>query len=429
MSYYKRLVDKELSFRLSCSGAVLITGPKWCGKTTTGQEQAKSILKMQDPDFREGYLATANTKPSLLLKGEKPRLIDEWQEAPVLWDAVRTAVDNENKDGLFILTGSVNVDETKIHHSGTGRISRLKMYPMSLYESNESNGKISLKELFDEPDKDIDGVESNLEIEDLIFAACRGGWPGSLFKSSREGSLFVAKDYFINLCENDISSVDGVKRNPAWTQAILQSYARNISTLAKTTNLLKDLKGKIENISIDTLTAYISALEKLYVLEDLDAWNPSIRSATAIRAGRKREFVDPSIAVAALGLTTEYLEKDLKTFGFIFECLCIRDLKIYSTSMDGRMAYYHDRYGLEADGVLSLRDGRYALLEFKLGSREIEEGAAHLLEIKKLVREYNKKETQCPLREPDLMIVVTGGKMAYTRNDGVKVIPIGTLKD
>ena len=204
---------------------------------------------MQDPDFREGYLATANTKPSLLLKGEKPRLIDEWQEAPVLWDAVRTAVDNENKDGLFILTGSVNVDETKIHHSGTGRISRLKMYPMSLYESNESNGKISLKELFDEPDKDIDGVESNLEIEDLIFAACRGGWPGSLFKSSREGSLFVAKDYFINLCENDISSVDGVKRNPAWTQAILYSYARNISTLAKTTNLLKDLKEKL-NLTI-----------------------------------------------------------------------------------------------------------------------------------------------------------------------------------
>lgn len=429
MNYYRRIVDKELLFRLSCTGAVLITGPKWCGKTTTGEVQAKSVLKMQDPDFRDGYLATANAKPSLLLKGEKPRLIDEWQEAPVLWDAVRTAVDNENKDGLFILTGSVNVDEAKIHHSGTGRISRLKMYPMSLYESKESTGEISLEELFKNPEKDIDGIESKLEIEDLIFAACRGGWPGSLFKSSKEGSLFVAKDYFVNLCENDISSVDGIKRNSNWTQAILQSYARNISTLAKTTNLLKDLKGKIENISVDTLTAYISALEKLYVLEDLEAWNPSIRSATAIRSGKKREFVDPSIAVAAMGLTCEYLEKDLKTFGFIFECLCIRDLKIYTTSLNGKMAYYRDRYGLEADGVLSLGDGRYALLEFKLGTKDIEEGAAHLLEIKKLIREYNQKEKQCPLREPDLMIVITGGKMAYTRNDGVKVIPIGTLKD
>lgn len=427
--YWNRIVDRELDLRLEAFGATLIVGPKWCGKTTTAEEKAKSVLKMQDPDMRDGYLATAKAKPSLLLKGETPRLIDEWQEAPILWDAVRTAVDDRQEEGLFILTGSTSVDDSQIHHSGTGRISRLKMYPMSLYESRESNGTISLKELFEHPEMDIDGVMSEMRIEDLIFAACRGGWPSALRKKSDAARLIVANDYLKNVCETDISTVDGVTRNPVLAELILKSYARNISTLAKKNSIYKDVAANVESLSMPTLDSYITALTRLFVIEDIDAWCPSIRSATTIRSGKKRAFIDPSIAVAALGLSPDYLEKDLKTFGFIFECMCIRDLKVYSQALKGKVSYYHDRYDLEADAVLHIGDGRYALIEFKLGSVEIEEGAKHLLKIKELVQTYNKMEKQVPLREPDLLLVITGGNMAYTRQDGVKVIPIGCLKD
>ena len=427
--YLPRIVDAELNLRLDAFGATLIVGPKWCGKTTTGEQKAKSVLRMQDPDKRDAYLATAEAKPSLLLKGETPRLIDEWQMAPVLWDAVRVAVDARQEEGLFILTGSTSVDEKKIMHTGTGRISRMKMYPMSLYESKESNGNISLKELFDNPDLDIDGITSDLSIEELIFAACRGGWPAALRRKSKAAQLLIAKDYISNICKSDISTVDGVQRNETLTELILRSYARNISTLAKKTNIMKDVAANAESITAPTLDSYLNALERLFVIEDVEAWCPAIRSASTIRAGKKREFIDPSIAVAALGLTPEYLEQDLKTFGFIFECLCIRDLKAYSQGLDGRLSYYHDRYDLEADAVLHLGNGKYALIEFKLGSREIEEGAQHLLELKKLIREYNLNESQCPLREPDLLIVITGGEMAYTRPDGVKIIPIGTMRN
>lgn len=427
--YLRRIVDKELQLRLEAFGATLIVGPKWCGKTTTAEEQAKSILKMQDPDMREGYLATANAKPSLLLKGDNPRLIDEWQEAPVLWDAVRTAVDQRQEEGLFILTGSTSVDEKQIHHTGTGRISRLKMYTMSLFESGESNGRISLKELFDNQNMDIDGISSEMRIDDLIFAACRGGWPSSLRKKSDAAKLIVARDYLRNVYESDVSTVDGVRRNPTLAETVLKSYARNVSTLAKKSIIFKDIAANSESVSAPTLDSYLNALERLFVIEDIEAWCPAIRSATTIRAGKKRGFVDPSMAVAALGLTPEYLEKDLKTFGFIFECMCIRDLKIYSQALNGKVSYYHDRYDLEADAVLHIADGRYALIEFKLGSAEIDEGAKHLLKIRELVRAYNKAEKQVPLREPDLLMVITGGSMAYTREDGVKVIPIACLKD
>ena len=429
MEYLPRVVDKELSLRLDAFGATLIVGPKWCGKTTTGEQKAKSILRMQDPDRREAYLATAGAKPSLLLHGENPRLIDEWQVAPVLWDAVRTAVDQRQEEGLFILTGSTSVDNDKILHSGTGRISRMKMYPMSLFESRESSGKISLKALFDEPGLDIDGILSDVTMEGLIFAACRGGWPAALRRKSEAARLIIAKDYLNNICESDISTVDGVQRNPAWTNMILRSYARNLSTLAKKTNIFKDVSANADSMTAATMDSYLNALEKLFVIEDVDAWCPAIRSATTIRSGKKREFTDPSIAVAALGLTPRTLETDLKTFGFIFECLCIRDLKVYSQALGGTLSYYHDRYDLEADAVLYLSDGRFALIEFKLGSREIEEGASHLLQIKRLIQKHNEKEKQVPLREPDLLLVITGGEMAYTREDGVKVVPIGTLRD
>ena len=427
--YLKRIVDDELKLRLSAFGATLIVGPKWCGKTTTGEQKAKSILRMQDPDTREGFLSTARTKPSLLLKGEKPRLIDEWQVAPVLWDAVRTEVDKAGEDGLFILTGSTTVDLKSIMHTGTGRISRMKMYPMSLYESGESTGSVSLKDLFEQPGMDIDGAESHLAVEELIFAACRGGWPSTVKKKSDRTKLIVAKDYLSNICESDISTVDGVQRTPELTYAILKTYGRNLSTLAKKTNMLKDVKAYIESITIPTFDSYVNALERLFVIEDVEAWCPAIRSASAMRSGHKREFIDPSIAVAAMGVSPSELEMDLKTFGFIFECLCIRDLKVYSHALGGKVSYYRDRYDLEADAVLHLDNGKYALLEFKLGSREIEEGAGHLLQLQSLIRQYNQKEQQSPLREPDFMAVITGGNMAYQREDGVYIIPIGCLKN
>ena len=425
--YYDRVVDQDLKERLEYSGAVLIIGPKWCGKTTTAEMQSESILRMQDPDYSAGYIATAGTKPSILLKGETPRLIDEWQVAPVLWDAVRTAVDSRSKSGQFILTGSTSVDNTQIMHSGTGRISRMKMYPMSLFESKESSGEISLKEMFHNTEYEIDGIKSDLTIEELIFAACRGGWPQAVVTQNKKYALRIADDYVANICEADISSVDGVKRNPTRTRAILKSYARNISTPAKKSSMIKDMKAEAEEMAVSTFDDYANALKKLFVIEDVTAWCPSVRSATAIRSGHKREFIDPSIAVAVLGLSPESLELDMKTFGFIFECLCIRDLKIYSSALGGEISYYRDRYGLETDAVLHLADGRYALIEFKLGSVEIEEGAEHLKELRDLIIEHNKTETQVPLREPDLLVVITGGNMAYTREDGVKVVPIGCM--
>jgi predicted AAA+ superfamily ATPase len=300
------------------------------------------------------------------------------------------------------------------------------MYPMSLYESRESNGKISLTALFQNPDLDIDGITSDLSVENLIFAACRGGWPSSLKKKTEKAMLFEAQNYVANICDSDASTVDGVKRSSERVRAVLRSYARNISTYATDKTILKDVSSNYSDISSPTLASYLSALERLYVIEDVPAWCPSIRSTTSIRAGKKREFSDPSIAAAALALTPAALQQDLNTFGFIFECLCIRDLKIYSSDAGGRVSYYNDRYGLEADCVLHMPDGRYALIEFKLGGRGIDEGAAHLIKLKELIQKANQ-ERRAKLREPDILAVITGGEMAYTRKDGVKVIPIGTL--
>ena len=428
MEYRLRLQDDELAFRLECSGAVLIEGPKWCGKTSLAEHQAKSIIRMQDPDKRQGYLQTAATKPSLLLAGDNPRLIDEWQEAPVLWDAVRVSVDARGETGLYILTGSNSVDKSQINHSGTGRIARMRLETMSLFETGESNGTVSLSALFKNPNMEIE-AKSDLEIEQIIFAACRGGWPGFLSRKSDRAKLQIVRDYIDSVCETDISTVDGIKRNPSWARQILRSYARNISTLAKESNILKDVVSASESISHDTLASYLQAFEKLFLIQDIEAWCPSIRSATAIRSGKKRGFCDPSVAVAASGLNPEYYMTDLQSFGFIFESLCMRDLRAYSARDDGKISYYHDRYNLEADCVLHLRDGKYALIEFKLGSSEIEEASRHLLEIKRLVSEYNKKGNAPSLREPDLLLIITGTEYAYRRKDGIFVIPIGCLRD
>lgn len=325
-------------------------------------------------------------------------------------------------NGIYILTGSSSKDIFK-PHTGTLRISQLKMYPMSLFESEESNGTVSLLELFNHPEN-FDGCVSDLSIDNLIFAICRGGWPKSLMNKADRSKLEVAKDLYLQTYSVDISNVD----NPRWTQAILQSYSRNICTLADTKTILEDVKANFD-ISQPTFDAYVQALEKLYIIEDIDAWSPAIRSKSVIRASKKRNFIDPSIAVSAMGLSPEYFNTDFKTLGFLFESLCLRDLKIYSSHNNGFISYYHDRYGLEADGVLHLNDGRYALIEFKLGSHEIDEGAKHLNEIERLIKEYNKTEKQCPMRLPNLKIIITGTQFGYKREDGVLVIPIGCLKD
>ncbi len=427
-NYWKRICDEELSKRLSVFGAVHIVGPKWCGKTTTAMQFAKSSIEMQDPDRRQSYLETAKIQPSNLLLGENPRLIDEWQIAPNLWDAVRVSVDRRREPGLYLLTGSNSIDKTNIMHTGTGRIDVLAMYPMSLFESGESNGAVSLAKLFDGEGMPSDGCVCELSMDDLIFAACRGGWPAAVIHPSEQGKLMIAQSYFEGLCRDDVSNVDGVRRNETAARLLLRSYARNISTIAGNKSILHDINANMD-MSESTFYSYVNTLKKLFVIQDVDAWCPAIRSKSAIQSTDKREFVDPSIAVAALGVDPEYFNYDLKTFGYIFETLCFRDLKAYSEPLGGKVSYYRDRYGLEADCVLHLRDGRYALIEFKLGSSDIDEGAEHLLEIESLIREYNKTEIQAKLRLPDLKIVITGTQYGYRRPDGVLVIPIGCLRN
>lgn len=424
--YFKRIADAEIAFILEAKGAVQILGPKFCGKTTTAKQFAKTVIKMKDPDYKDEYIAIAKTKPSNLLKGENPVLIDEWQIVPSIYDAVRTSCDDRNENGLYILTGSNSIKLGDEQHSGTGRISKFNMYPLSLYESKESNGSISLKDVFD--GNFNEGAISNLDINNLIFSACRGGWPTSLLSNNPKVQLFVAKDYLKGICNSDMKEVDAKDRDPNKTRAILRSYARNISTLAKDSTIYADVAANYQ-ISDRTYDDYVKALKSLFIIDNVEAWCPAIRSKGMIRSGEKRELVDPSIAVAALGLSPEALQKDLKTFGFIFECLCFRDLRVYSQALDANINYYHDSYGLEADAVLHLDDGRYALIEFKLGSDEIEKGAKNLLKLVKLIKEHNEKEKQCPIRLPDQLWIITGGKIAYTREDGVKIIPIGCLKD
>ena len=426
MEYKKRIIDNELDLKLEAFGATLIVGPKGCGKTTSAKQKAKSYVEFQDEEQRENLLAVAEAAPSKLLIGDKPRLFDEWQDAPKLWGAIRKSVDDLGENGLYILTGSSS-KEVSTPHTGTLRISKLKMYPMSLYESEESNGSVSLSELFDHPEN-FDGCISELSIDGLIFAICRGGWPHSLSNKTDRAKLEVAKDLYRQTYSTDISNIDNTKRNPRWAQEILRSYSRNLCTLAESNTIFKDVKSNFD-IGQTAFFDYIQALEKLYIIEDIDAWCPAIRSKTAIRSSKKRNLIDPSIAVAAMGLSPQYFNTDFKTLGFLFESLCVRDLKIYSSAFDGDMCYYRDRYGLEADGVLHLNDGRYALIEFKLGAKQIEEGAKHLLEIERLIDQYNQKEKQCPLRLPDLKIVITGTEYGYRRPDGVFIIPIGCLKD
>ena len=425
MVYRPRIVDSILDRKLSVFGAVVITGPKGCGKTTTAKQKAKSVIEFQDEDRRERYLSVASEMPSKLLEGAKPRLFDEWQDAPKMWGAIRKSVDDTQKTGQYILTGSTSKD-VDVPHTGTMRISKLQMYPMSLFESGESNGTVSIMDLFDNPGG-FDGCHSDLDMDGIIHAICRGGWPSAVNIHKASDSLMIAEDLFEQTCEVDSSKVDGVKRNPLVMKQLLRSYSRNICQLAENKTIIADVNAKYP-FSESTYYDYIGALSKLYITADVDAWCPAIRSKTVIRASPKKNLIDPSIAVAALGIGPKYFNSDFNTLGFLFESLCIRDLKIYSSKYGGTVSYYHDRYGLEADAVLHLSDGRYALCEIKLGQKDVDEGAAHLLKIESLIRE-NNVDARISIREPDLKIVITGTEYGYRRDDGVFVIPIATLRD
>lgn len=428
MEYKKRIIDKIIKTHMDAFGASLIIGPKGCGKSTTCKQFAKSVIEFQDVEEGENLLIIANTKPSTLLASAKPVLFDEWQDAPKIWGAVRKYCDDNPTDkGNFLLTGSSSI-KTELSHTGTLRITRIQMYPMSLYESEESNGEVSLSMLFNGDYNKGFNCQSSLSLDNLIYAICRGGWPLSLINKTRESQLLVSKMLYQQTYQVDISNIDKIKRRPSVARRILETYSRNICTLVDNKKMFNDVASN-ESISEPTFNEYLNALEDLFIIDNIPAWNPSIRSKTAIRTKDKKNLIDPSIAVAALSLSPESLSKDFKTLGFLFESLCIRDLKIYASCNNGILSHYHDRYNLECDAVLHLENGKYALIEFKLGDHYVDEGAKHLLKIESLIKEYNKKEKQCPLREPDLKIVITASKYGLLRDDGVFVIPIGCLKD
>ena len=421
MEYKKRLADDVLRDKLEASGAVLVEGAKWCGKTTTSKQIAKSVLYMQEPAQKKQNLLMADTNPSLLLQGKVPRLIDEWQLAPKLWDAVRFEVDQRDDFGQFILTGSaVPPDTSEISHSGTGRISRMLMRPMSLLESGESNGSISLAGLFNANYEASSSVES--DIEELAFLICRGGWPKAIGKTVKV-ALQQAIDYYDAVVNSDISRVDDKERNPERAKLLMRSYSRNIGSQAKFEEMRQDILGNdIDSFSIDTLYDYLKALKKIFVIEDAPAWDPNLRSKTAIRNTDTRYFVDPSIATASMGLGPKDLINDLNTMGLFFENLCIRDLRIYAQTIGGEIYHYRDRSGLECDAVVHLRNGSYGLVEIKLGGDKlIEEGATTLKKFERII-DTTKMKT------PSFKMILTGvGNYAFKRPDGILVVPIRSL--
>lgn len=425
MKYKQRIVDILLVNKLRGIGAVMIEGAKWCGKTTTAEQLAKSVLYLDNPKDRSSNLQMAQINPSMLLMGETPRLIDEWQLAPELWDAVRFEVDHRDKDGQFLLTGSVtpmsDEDEQKIHHSGAGRITRLRMRPMTLWESGDSNGQVSLGDIFANKNNVV-GV-CDKELSDIAWLICRGGWPRAI-NQDKKTALGRAFDYFDTVVHVDIKQSDRIERNPERVKLLMRSYARNQGTPVSLMALCADMKANDSDTLDDrTVYSYLNALKSIFVVEDCKAWNPNIRSKAAIRTSDTRYFTDPSIAVASMGVGPDDLLSDLNTMGLFFETLCMRDLRVYAQALDGDVYHYRDSDGLECDAVVHLRNGAYGLIEIKLGGENaIEEGARTLLKL-------GKKLDTDKMKSPSFFMVLTAvGSYAYQREDGVYVVPIGCLK-
>ncbi len=422
-TYLKRICDQLLRDKLEAKGAVLVKGAKWCGKTTTSAAIARSAIYIEDPARKKQYLEMAEIDPVTLLRGDVPRLIDEWQLAPKLWDAVRFEVDKRDDFGQFILTGSaVPPDTSEISHTGIGRITSLLMRPMTLFESGDSDGSVSLRALFSK-EHEINGTCDH-SINDIVFLICRGGWPKGIGRS-RKIALAQAPDYYDGLVESDISRVDDVERDPERARRVMRAYARSVSSEATVASLLRDVRTEDnDTFSENTLRSYLSAFRKLFVIEDTPAWNPNLRSKTAIRSSDTRYFVDPSIAAAALGIGPNDLINDLSTAGLFFENMAVRDLRVYAESIGGSVYHYRDKSALECDAVVHLKNGRYGLVEIKLGGDKlIEEGAANLLKLHERI--------DCEkMNEPAFMMVLCGvAPFAYKRSDGVMVVPIGCLRN
>lgn len=421
--YKQRIADKLLARKLRGEGAVLIEGPKWCGKTTTAEQMASTVIYMDDPSEREQYLTMADINPKALLVGKTPILLDEWQLAPILWDAIRFEVDHRGDLGQFILTGSaVPVETDEIHHSGTGRFAWMTMRPMSLYESGESTGEVSLAALFESPDQVL-GV-NKLAIDDLAFLICRGGWPRASMMDE-DVALDQARNYFDAVVRSDVSRVDGVKRNIERVKLLMRSYSRHQGTQAAVSTIIADMQtNNDKSPDPKTINSYIGALKSIFVIEDALAWNPNLRSKTAIRTTDTRYFVDPSIACASLGLGPKDLLGDLNTMGPLFEALCVRDLRVFADALDGQVYHFRDKEGLECDAVIHLRNGKFGLIEVKLGGdKQIEDGA-------KTLKSLAGKIDTDKMKAPSFLMVLTGaGKFAFRREDGVYVVPIGCLKD
>lgn len=420
-NYRKRIADEILKRKLEGKGAVLIEGPKWCGKTTTAEQIAASVLYMDDSEKKAQYIAMAELNPKRLLKGDAPRLIDEWQLAPKLWDAIRFEVDHREGLGQFVLTGSAVPPDTKeIAHSGTGRFTWMTMRTMSLYESGDSTGEVSLKALFESPEM-IDG-ESNIDLDRLAFLVCRGGWPQAVDMRD-EIALDQAIDYYDAVIHSDINRADNVTKNPERVKRLMRSYARNQGGQIANTVLANDIAAN-DGATIDdeTVASYVNALKKIFVVEDMPAWNPNLRSKTAIRSSDTRYYTDPSIAAAALGIGPQDLVNDLNTFGFLFETMCVRDLRVFADAMNGMVYHYRDKDGLECDAVIHLRNGAYGLIEIKLGGETlIEEGA-------KTLTALAQKIDTTQMKAPAFSMVLVGvGDYAYRRPDGIYVVPIGCL--
>ena len=422
--YKNRVIDRLLADKLEAMGAVLIEGPKYCGKTTTGEQQARSVLYMADPEIKDRNLTMASTNIKRLLAGDTPRLIDEWQIAPKLWDAIRFEVDHRGEDGQFMLTGSAAPASTsEIFHSGTGRFGWIKMRTMSLWESGDSTGDVSLGELF-AADNEVDGT-SNLEIRRIAFLVCRGGWPKASLKTNGSAALIEAREYVESVCRNDISRVDDVQRNAELARRLMRSYSRHQGAQVSVATILADIKSNEASDTTEaTVASYINALKRIFVIEDMAAWNPNLRSKTAIRSSDTRYFTDPSIAAAALGLGPDDLLDDPNTFGLLFETMAVRDLRVYAEALDGQVYHYRDKNGLECDAIVHLRNGRYGLIEIKLGGDNLIEAGATTL--KKLASKIDTEK----MKSPSFMMVLTAiGEYAYRRLDGVLVVPIGCLRD
>lgn len=422
-TYKNRIADEILKRKLMGKGAILVQGPKWCGKTTTAKQIAKSLLDLGNPGELSNAIETLQIVPKKLLEGDVPRLIDEWQTIPELWDMIRSEVDNRGEMGQFILTGSsVPMDEDKRMHSGNGRYAWINMRPMSLWESGESNGKISLADLFE--GNTFEPFDYSTDVNTLAFQICRGGWPQSTFMEG-EVALDQARDYYETIYKVDIHRVDKVRRNSERTRLLLKSYARNTGSATSFSKMSADIKENDNaDISYETISDYIDALKKLFVLEDMPAWNPNLRSKSAIQSSDTRYFIDPSIATSALSLGPKDLINDMSTFGLFFESMAVRDLRTYADALNGDLFHFRDSSGLECDAVLHRRNGEYCLIEIKLGgNNNIEKGAETLKHLAEVI-DTDK------MKAPAFLMVLTGvGQYAYRRPDGVFVVPIGCLKD